>query len=252
MTSTNLRRRTGAVACACLLLGLAQPAAAQSGADASDPATSAEVEAALLEMPVYGVIKQYYPETYAKMRASIEQGIRSGRPILAMQADVRGHFGQLFAAEAQKADPANLVDMIDLVADQAESVAAEPAACLAVIGLVPYEKPADEVLPPELLQRELDFGARLLRQTATAPYRPNDPPLGEEAKTGIFIAAYDALPSDDSRKRLVALNGEFAGAKDPADQRVVCEFTIAMFRAILRHPPARAAELFRSLSADGG
>ncbi|HEY8615291.1 hypothetical protein [Phenylobacterium sp.] len=205
------------------------------------------VEAGLLTMPVYVVMKQHYPETYAKIVEVITRGMATGRPMAAIQGEARAIYLDLVKAQSPRADPRNLLESIDIATDQAETLVDDPRTCLGLLGVQPMEIVAQEVLSSELAARELAWGATLLKQTAERPYRPNPGVRTPDAATmeALAIAAYDGLPSDDSRKRFMALGGDFSKATDSADQRVGCEFTIGFLRNLQKRPPEEAAEIIR-------
>ncbi|MGZ3280589.1 MAG: hypothetical protein ACXU8S_09320 [Phenylobacterium sp.] len=210
---------------------------------------AAQLEKGLLTVPVYAVMKQYYPDVYNPLLKSAIDGYLQGKSILVLQAQIRPTYLALLKQQLPKAEPALVVSLIDLSRTEVEGLVNQPAACLSFLGLSPIQSRLDQMLPPELAQKDLKLSADILRQTATHPYVRNPPPAPETLPTPAQLAsvAYDELPSDDSRRRLTLMGGNLRGAADPADQRVVCEYMVGFFTALLKQTPDDAAAVFSSI-----
>jgi hypothetical protein len=206
---------------------------------------AAEIEAELAKIPIYPVMKAYYPGVYADIIHRLQAGLADGRGIVDLQAELRGVYLPLLKAQIAKADPALVVELVQVSRDQTEAAVTSPTDCMALVGLIPMERPVTDLVPRDLAERELQIDAKILQQTATHPY-VHDPSRVARAPTPAQLAqlAYDALPSDDSRKRFMALASHLAQASDPADRRVVCEYMLGFFEALLKQTPEDAAAIF--------
>jgi hypothetical protein len=236
-------------------LAATPPAAAKPAAAAVAPALSTaevqtELEKGLLTVPVYPVIKEYYPEVYATIIKTGLDGYLKGHTILSLQLEIRSAYLPLLKRQLPKAEPRLVYSLIEISREEAEALVNQPAACMALVGLGTFTQRLDEMISPEVAQRELKLTADILKQTATHPYA-YDPALAAQAPTArdLAVSSYDQLPSDDSRRRFTMMGGQLAAAKDPADQRVVCEYMVGFFTALLKQTPDAAAAVFVGASA---
>ncbi|MBS0331770.1 MAG: hypothetical protein JSS35_03305, partial [Proteobacteria bacterium] len=224
--------------------GLSAKPAASTAAE-SQAEFAAGFETGLLKTPVYAAMKKYYPDVYARSLQQALKGLEQGKSILALQADLRGVYTTLLKSQLPKAEPRLVREMIDIARAETESLVNSPADCMAFVGLAQFKTRPDLLLPPELSQRDLKLSAEILEQTATHPYvrRAED---AHELPSPAQLAsiAYDELPSDDSRRRFVQIAGDLHGVTEPPDQRVVCEYMIGFFSALLKQTPEDAAALY--------
>lgn len=242
-----------------LLAGLAGSCrAADSKSAAPGPKTHAEqqtefetgFETGLLTIPVYAVMKQYYPDVYATSLKQSLDGLRAGKSILALQGDLRTVYLGLLKTQLPKADPRLVYQVIDMARTEGEILVSSPDNCMAFFGLGSFKTRVDLLFPAELQKRDLKLSADILQQTATHPYsRATDGKHDLPAATELASIAYDELPSDDSRKRFMRMGGNLAGATDPADQRVVCEYMLGFLTALMKQTPEDAAAIYVGASS---
>lgn len=224
-------------------------AGAPAGAAPQPEPKQSDFETGLLTVPIYPVIKQYYPETYARILKAGLDGYTQGRTVMSLQADMRAIYLPLLQSQMPKAEPRLVFALIRITRDEAEPMAATPDACMAFFGLSKFKQRLDLLINPDLAQKELTLTAELLKQTATHPYA-YDPSQVAQLPTAQTLAtiAYDELPSDDSRRRFAKMDGRLADATDPADQRVVCEYMVGFFSALLKQTPEDAGALFTGIA----
>ncbi|WP_372780949.1 hypothetical protein [Phenylobacterium sp.] len=229
-------------------------ATALAGAGSAEPAKlspefQAQLEEGLLRVPVYPVMKQYYPEVYNNLLARAMDGLAQGKTILALQGEIRPTYLALLKAQLPKAEPALVVALLELSRSETEGLVSAPSDCMSFLGLTPFQTRIDQLISPDLAQKELKLDAQILQQTATHPYvrrpGPREPPTAAQ----MALIAYDELPSDDSRQRFTRLSTNLRAATDPADQRVVCEYMVGFFSALLKQTPEDAAAVFTGTSA---
>ena len=242
---------------AAVLCLLAAPIGSSRAADAKPPAakTAAEQQAefeanfekGLLTVPVYRVMKEHYPDVYA---ASLKEGLenlRAGKSMLVLQGQMRTAYAALLKSQLPKAEPSLVYSMIELARTETEGLMNSPDDCMGFVGLRPLKTRVDLLLSPELAQQDLKLSAQILLQTATHPYsRPSDRKHELATPAQLASIAYDAFLTDDSRKRFLQIAGNIRGVTDPADERVVCEYMVGFFTALLKQTPEDAAAIYSS------
>ena len=208
-----------------------------------------QVAAELSVMPLYQTLAKHYPTTHSKIVGEIADGLNNGRRRSDVVAELHSLVIALLAKEAPKANIENTVNLLSITRDQTKAtLAKDPAACMALLGLAPDDGALAKALPQDLVDQEMVVTAKLLEQTALAPEQPVDP-LDPQTVDALAFEAYDRLPDDRLRAAFMRIGGDASKATDPISQTAYCEFSLAMFDIMLSMPPIEAARTFKGFNA---
>ena len=215
----------------------------------ADAVTRQAADAEIRQVPAYAVMAQHYPSEYQRVLDIVLDGLNSGRRFNDIVLDINPIVVALVVQQAPKANVENTLAMIRLTRAQAKALEAiDPKLCLVLLGSAESEKAIGLQMPAGLLEQELALTANLLRQTALAPESPPTSPLSEKAIEAIAIEAYDALPGDQLRVAMRQIEGDPAKASTPLQQTAFCEFSMAMFDALLKMQPVEAVRTFKAMN----
>lgn len=236
--------KTKGLLAALILSGLLAAGPAAAADRITREAAAAEVAA----IPLFQVLAKHYPKLHDQLLDDLVRGINAGRPYSALTAEINAEIVKLVVEQTPKANVENTIAMLSITRDQASAVLAkDPAFCLSLLGVRPYDINATRALPEALADRERVLMAKLLEQTAVAPEAPSAT-RREKAAQAVAIDAYDRLSDDRLRVALGEIAGDPTKAVTPLQQTAFCEFSIAMFDQLLKMPPVEGAQLFRALT----
>lgn len=225
-----------------------------SGLMAGSPAAAAERltrEAAVAELdalPAFRVLAKHYPAIYAQLLDDLVRGVNAGRPYSAITGEINAVIVKLVGEQMPKANVENTLAMMAMAREQASiMLAKDPAFCLSVLGVRPFDIGATRALPEDVTDRERVLMAKLLEQTAVAPEAPSNV-RKDKTVEAVAMDAYDRLSDDRLRVALGEIAGDPAKAATPLQQTAFCEFSIAMFDLLLKMPAVEGAQTFRAFS----
>lgn len=200
------------------------------------PASTAELEAQLLEDRLYRVVKQLEPEMFAQMVAKLQRGAEQGVPVVELRKVGLQWTQALRPKYMPYADDAAVLAIVRLVVAQAEAVAkVDQKLCVAIMsgGKVPGAENAISLVPADLRAPERDLLADVLESadpTRQLPTREYTDQLQE-------LVFQRMGPDADVLDRL---------AEPDLDPAAGCRAAIALYRETLALPPADSAALIKS------
>jgi hypothetical protein len=200
------------------------------------PIDASGIEAELLELRVFQIVKTREPAQFSALITKLEAAIAKGMPVEQLRAVSLNWIGGLRAKYIPYAEDGAVIALIKLVLDEAESVAGQDrAACHAVLrgGAVPGAERAIGLMPKTLRQREPEILADIF--ASADPARP----LPDAAHTYLLFDQVVARMGEDG-----ALLGQ---ASDPAiSPEIGCRVSLSLYRALLTLSPQDGAALFKS------
>lgn len=211
------------------------------------------------KLPEVATLKQYYPADYAKMQNDMElvKGKRLGTTGIAQL--VHSNARAVLSREMKKASDENLVTLMTIRRDKAQALGkVSPAYCYAFTRGARLTFDPDTVVSPDLVKRERDATAAILRQVATAPIKdaaganldPEDSNkrvdlwYDVQLKNEIGDKALAGFSAEDA-KTVRQLTGRNISVSDPARQTLLCRYNIALLDETLKLPAAKAATIGR-------
>ena len=203
------------------------------GFGASSPQTPQMVSA---EKDLERVLKQYYPDDYAKMRGAVFS-FNNGR--------VRDMAIRLMQRQAPYADDDSMMGVIRIARDETkEAHDKSPKQCAETLsgGGLPSE---DDDLKAQAVQVFTHY----LEQTATDPRSGREQADTTSLRGRIAKGAMARLPVDEQE---AIKNLNFSGGVTHADARgqaAFCDFAIALFDDLSDRSPHESATLMRALIA---
>ena len=205
--------------------------------------------AELQTLPLFKVLAQHYPDTYDQMLTKLVEDVNKGRRLQDITAELKPIYVNLLGQQLPKANVENSQAMLRLVIDQAKAAEAiDPQLCLSLLGVAQSTDSLEHALPQELVTKEQALAAKLFEQAATAPEAPPKA-LSSAQLEKIAFQAYDALPGDQLRAAIRAIDGDPKKAATPIQQTAFCEFSIAMLESIGKLPPIEGAQAFKGFMA---
>ncbi|MFC3076685.1 hypothetical protein ACFODL_01150 [Phenylobacterium terrae] len=211
----------------------------------SEPFPRAEMEAGLVELPVFRSMRDHHPEVFRKVLDATREGLLAGDTRDDVAARVRPLYLALIDSEMPKANDENLLGAVRMTLSQMRMLqTVSPDACY---GLIVGDKTVSfaSALTPELIAEEQAWATQMFEQTATAPVtRPTEDLSDQIAE--LALSAYETLSRPD-RARFMELGGDLSAASSPDDRRIGCAFGVAMYELLLEMPKAEAARLFYAM-----
>lgn len=212
-----------------------------------EPSPGEQAMAALDESPTIQALKTHYPEDYAKLATRVQGVAASASPPDASDV-VGGVLNDVLARQRAKANAASAHALYAVTRMEGQALrAADPAACAAFMDGKDASAALGKVLTPEIVARDREASSGLLVQAAATPARPTAAmPMDQLLK--LSVEAVSTMPDADQDIAIAVLEA----ARDPAtpeENRIMCDFSLALADAILARPPAIAGELVRGLWA---
>lgn len=189
-------------------------------------------------IPAIGALRTVTPDAYDSIVDAALSAYLSGQPFTEVGGVVRSRLAPILIRDRGLADDEVVLETARIAVAQYRILGARnPTACYN--HLVHGEVPAD-AFPPELIERELAIGARIVE---TAAARPEPTPVTlDRLRSGVRIGLMQRLPS-----RSIALLD--ATSVPPARHGEYCALMIATYDEILRMRPADAVTLLRAIYA---
>lgn len=211
------------------------------------------------KLPEVATLKQYYPADYAKMQNDMEmvKGKRLGTTGIAQL--VHSNARAVLSRELKKASDENLIALMKIRRDKAQALGkVNPAYCYDFTRGARLSFDPDTVVSADLVKRERDATATILRQVATAPVKdaaganldPEDSNkrvdlwYDVQLKNEIGDKALAGFSPEDA-KTVRQLTGRNISVSDARRQALLCRYSIALLDETLKLPPAKAATVAR-------
>lgn len=211
------------------------------------------------KLPEVATLKQYYPADYARMQNDMElvKGKRLGTTGIAQL--VHSNARAVLGRELKKATDDNLITLMKIRRDKAEALGkVNPAYCYDFTRGARLAFDPDTVVSADLVKRERDATAAILRQVATAPVKDaagaNLDPEDSNARVDLWYdvqlkneigdKALAGFTAEDA-KTVRQLTGRNISVSDPKRQGLLCRYNIALLDETLKLPPAKAATVAR-------
>lgn len=217
-------------------------AAALRGGDWS----RANVEAELLQFPLYRAVRAADPDLFAGIRDDLADGLAAGKPEAELAAAGRARVLPLTRRYLPRASADTVVAFAGVVIDQIEQLnARDPQVCYDYVLGTPAGQRLDlrRHLPEDLLRRELAAAAQAIETGATSPQAVPDAARGAELQQALTERLRARAP-----QHLAAL--ETMRAPD-ADRAAVCRAIQALYRESLAMPRDQGVALLRFIFAGG-
>jgi hypothetical protein len=206
----------------------------------------AGVMAELDRVPAVQAIKRFYPDDYQRLDHDI-RALGAGGSVTARQAALASVVQGVILRQRPKADADSAYGLYAVTrAEGAALRQIDPAGCASFLegrGAASLGR----ALTPELVARDSEATTSLLAQTRA---RPADPaaPLREDDLVALMAQAASTLPAPE-RATIAAI---FKAERDPAtaeENRVLCDFDLALADLVLARPKPEAGALVRSIWA---
>jgi len=212
-----------------------------------EPGPGEQAMAALDESPTIQALKAHYPDDYAKLAAKVRAVAATASPQEA-NALVGGVLNDVLMRQRAKADTSSARALYAVTRMEGQALrAVDPAACAAFLDGKDASATLDKVLTPEIVARDREATSRLLVQTATTP-APPAAGLPTDQLVKLSMEAVSTLPGADQDVAIAVLKAARSPA-NPEENRVMCDFNLALTGAILSRPAPVAGELVRGLWA---
>jgi hypothetical protein len=214
---------------------------------------------AIETVPEVQVMRQYYPEDYAKMQNDLElvKGDRLGPT--GVRQIVRSNANALLQREARKASDANLIQLMQFRRDKAKALGAKSVTwCYDFTRGARLSFDPDTVVDPAIVARERAATSAILKQTATAPVKDAAGAKKDEYTLKSRLEQYYQVQLRDQvadraqaqfqpaeREIIVSLAGRNVTVSDSTRQSLLCRYNIALLDETLKLPADKAAMVYR-------
>jgi hypothetical protein len=209
----------------------------------SNASASSSPEAVLTTMeqeePFYRIIREKYPEEYARVRGAVEKGVRSGNRA-GLRSEVRAIVLPLIETKFQTASSANLEALAKLVRDQARLVGEKrPDLCDDL--LLGKDIGIETIVSRDIMTREMELYAALLE----GPDAQDTTKLTQTELERMVAPMFSSLSNelDVPITELV----EALEQRGPQDRQ--CTVPAELYDEILRAPPAKRDAILRTVFA---
>jgi hypothetical protein len=206
----------------------------------------ANVEAELLQFPLYRAVRTAEPELFERIRDELADRLAAGKPEAELIAAGRARVLPLTRKYLPRAGEATIVAFAGLVIDQIDQInARDPQACYDYLLGTPASQRLDlrRYLSEDLLRRELAVSAEVIDTGARSPHAVPDRARGAELQEALTERLRAKAP-----QHLRAL--ETMRAPD-ADRAAVCRAIQALYRESLAMPRDQGVALLRFIFAGG-
>lgn len=206
----------------------------------------ANVEAELLQFPLYRAVREAEPELFERIRDDLAEGLAAGKPEAELIAAGRARVLPPTRKYLPRASEATVVAFAGLVIDQIDQLnARDPQVCYDYLLGTPASQHLDlrRYLSEDLLRRELAVSAEAIDSGARSPQAVPDRARGAELQQMLTERLRARAP-----QHLQAL--EAMRAPD-ADRAAVCRAIQALYRESLAMPRDQGVALLRFIFAGG-
>jgi hypothetical protein len=202
-----------------------------------------EIEADLLALPAYQVVKRHEPETYATILEAYRAS-RAGRVTPAQFSNaVNAAISEAATRRLGRAAPqAQLALMRDMTSNLKALRTRNDDACFRY--LYPEIAGGADVagsLTPQAQARTLELSAEVIRTSAETPSPPASPTEAARKLGPVIDAVYAQFGADTQLMSRVHEPG--------VDRRKVCDIAIALYERMLAMPPADASQVFSAVAS---
>ncbi|MFN3513580.1 MAG: hypothetical protein ACK41C_11070 [Phenylobacterium sp.] len=203
------------------------------------------VERQLSEHPTFSVLKENYPVEYAQAIRQLRGAIRDGQNQIDASNAVRAHIGLAVGSALPKADRANTLNIMRVTHEEGIALRrVSEVECGRFLSTGTTNLHLPDVFGPELMARDVQVTAALLKQAATTPQSwPTTSPNEVES---VWAAAM-RRPSSEDRARLDAWA---ANGAPSSDLEATCIFTLALLEELLEMPEDEGAAAYHALLAE--
>jgi hypothetical protein len=187
--------------------------------------------------PVYGVLKEKYPDSYKEILDTFVDGAMKGAPQAQVIGQARAKLNGLIKTLVPYSDDDVLVDFGRLVVDQYRAIELQDSSACYRFASGQDDPTVIRMIPGQLAQRELKLDAQIL-SSARKQYNSGDNEAAwSKIRTGLGLKGYSAgdlkLLTENSVK--------------PSDYARYCETTIAVYQEIIVLPAKEAAAVLRGI-----
>ena len=238
------RKREGAfsrnVMVVCLVIGAA------AGAQLLGPRVSAwyeirNAEQALLETPVYQVLKKHEPVAYAKILAEFERTVAEPSQSGEFTTLVMNEVSAVTSRRMGTASQDSLVALIHEMVTNLRKLQGDGDACFRYLfPLVAGPADIGKHFDKAAQERSLALLAEVIRTSAEHPTEAVPPHVAQEKLVPVVTGLAEEFGDDAQMLGNVAAPG--------VDRQKVCAITISLYDRILKLPASDAAMVLRSLA----
>jgi hypothetical protein len=212
-----------------------------------EPTPGEQAMAALDESATIQALRTHYPEDYAKLATRVHAVAASAGHEEASGV-VSGVLSDVMARQRAKANVESARGLYAITRMEGQALrAADPAACAAFMDGRDASTALGKVLTPDIVARDREAAAGLLVQTAEAP-APLAAAMPMDQLLKLSMEAVSTMPDTDQDLAIAVLKASRNPAT-PEENRVMCDFNLALADAILSRPPAVAGGFVRGLWA---
>ena len=175
--------------------------------------------------------------TYDAMLDTLLDGASKGTPQAEVIESVREKMLVLVKTLLPGVEDAVLVDFGKLIVDQYQAIQSQDKIACYRYAVGQHDQSVARLIPPQLIKRELDLDARIIRSTRKQETGADTGPLWEKIGIGLRKKGYTA-----SDLQLLA--------RDPtssSDRERYCDVTIGMYQEVTALPAKEAAVVLREL-----
>lgn len=207
------------------------------------PAKLAGMEQELLQFDLFTALKEFEPETYTTVMTALRDGMQRGRTQLEVRQEVMPQVQKIYLAKLPYASDEAVLAISELMLDEMVELRQKSGElCRDLLSEdVRRSAVAAGELSAAIRAREMTVAGAVIRTAASGAYGPR-PGARFDAQIEQIVGELAESWGED-----VALLGEMDNPA--ADATKVCDVTMALFQALLKRPPAEAAQLLRTMYA---
>lgn len=199
------------------------------------------------DLPSVQALKAHYPADYEALRSSVR-----GLPADARADDVRARTAEVFARVLRRQIPKADAESIYALQQVTRSYSAalrdvDARGCVAMMEGDSAPPTIAEVRRPDIERADMSATARVLIQTATKP-APPPTPMPFEDLLRLSAAALATLPERDQDVTIAILREE-RDPRTPEENRIMCDFNLALTDQLLALPPREGGAKIRAMMA---
>jgi len=204
------------------------------------------VEQQLSELPTFTVLRQHYPSEYQQAVGQLRSAIREGQSSVDASNAVRAHISAAIGRALPKADQANTLAMMRLAHHEGVTLRRESETeCGSFFSSGTTSLDLQKAFGPDLVARDMQVTAAMLKQAATAPHKW--PSTSSSTELDAFAAAALQRGSTTDRARLETWVARGAPSSDLAS---TCIFTLSLLEELLASPNGKGAAAYQAFSSD--
>jgi hypothetical protein len=199
-------------------------------------------EAALLEQPVYRVLKQHEPGVFADVLTEYRRYRRNEESHERFVNYANAKIGGTATRSLPRASQESVLALVRDMLGTAQKLQSVPDDACFRFWFPEVAGPPDvaKTLDPDSQARTLELMAEVIRSSSEQPRQPPDPESVKDDLARIVDDTYQLFGADAQM---------LANTSDPrADRTKVCAITNSIYERILRLPPPAASDLLRAMA----